>query len=272
MGCGSRRCSHAQRLGGCPVTHSKFKRANFISLSEARRILGVTPIKTESKDRWFLDLGESRKSSKSPASAARSAAVMASKVCRSIHQQPRAPECRSQQRDRRGAVPRITIPSGAWREMASDKARLRREGQGDGRSTGATTQLMGEATRQIKVATWISSIHFHQLYACARAASLIADRTGGRMILGLGASHLPVNTDLVGVDMPSPTVGSRRYATEVTGWLRAEGPATHLPQGPPPVPVPLYLAATISPMVQSAGELCGRRDALHVVGGASEAQ
>src|SRR5271169_6976029 len=118
----------------------------------------------------------------------------------------------------------------------------------------ATAQLMGEATRQIKVGTWISSIHMRHSYACAKAASLIADATGGRMILGLGVSHQPVNAAL-GVDMPSPTVALRRYTTEVAGWLRGEGPATHLPQEPAPVPVPIYLAAMTSPMVELAGEL-----------------
>ena len=89
------------------------------------------------------------------------------------------------------------------------------------------------------------------------------------MILGLGVSHQPVNAAL-GVNMQSPTVALRRYATEVAGWLRGEGPVTHLPQEPAPAPVPLYLAAMISPMVELAGRTCGRRDALHVVGGAGD--
>jgi alkanesulfonate monooxygenase SsuD/methylene tetrahydromethanopterin reductase-like flavin-dependent oxidoreductase (luciferase family) len=118
----------------------------------------------------------------------------------------------------------------------------------------ATAQLMGEATRKIKVGTWISNIYMRHSYACAKAASLIADATGGRMILGLGVSHQSVNAAL-GIDMPPPTVAVRRYATEVAGWLRGEGPTTHLPQEPAPVPVPLYLAAMTSPMVELAGEL-----------------
>lgn len=118
----------------------------------------------------------------------------------------------------------------------------------------ATAQLMGETTRRITVGTWISSIHMRHSYACAKAASLIADATGGRMILGLGVSHQPVNAAL-GVDMPSPLAALRRYTTEVAGWLRGEGPTTHLPQGPAPVPVPIYLAAMTSPTVELAGEL-----------------
>jgi alkanesulfonate monooxygenase SsuD/methylene tetrahydromethanopterin reductase-like flavin-dependent oxidoreductase (luciferase family) len=118
----------------------------------------------------------------------------------------------------------------------------------------ATAQLMGAATRQIKVGTWIASIHMRHSYACAKAAGLIADATGGRMILGLGVSHQSVNTAL-GVDMPSPTAALRHHATEVASWLRGEGPATHLPQEPAPVPVPIYLAALTSPTVELAGEL-----------------
>ena len=118
----------------------------------------------------------------------------------------------------------------------------------------ATTQLMAEATRQIKVGTWIASIHMRHSYACAKAASLIADATGGRMILGLGVSHRPVNAAL-GAEMSSPLQALRRYATEVAGWLRGEGPTTHLPQAPAPVPVPIYLATMTSPTVELAGEL-----------------
>jgi alkanesulfonate monooxygenase SsuD/methylene tetrahydromethanopterin reductase-like flavin-dependent oxidoreductase (luciferase family) len=53
-------------------------------------------------------------------------------------------------------------------------------------------------------------------YACAKAASLIADATSGRMLLGLGVSHQPVNTAL-GAEMSSPLQALRRYTTEVAG-------------------------------------------------------
>jgi alkanesulfonate monooxygenase SsuD/methylene tetrahydromethanopterin reductase-like flavin-dependent oxidoreductase (luciferase family) len=118
----------------------------------------------------------------------------------------------------------------------------------------ATAQLMGECTHRIKVGTWVSSIHMRHSYACAKAAGLIADATAGRMILGLGVSHQPVNAAL-GVGMSSPTAALRRYATEVAGWLRGEGPATHLPQAAAPVIVPIYLAAMTSPTVELAGEI-----------------
>jgi len=112
----------------------------------------------------------------------------------------------------------------------------------------ATAQLMGEATRRIRVGTWVASIHMRHSYACAKAASLIADATGGRMILGLGVSHQPVNAAL-GADMPSPTTTLRRYTTEVAGWLRGDGPTTHLPQIEAPDRAPLDVAVGLPTFV-----------------------
>jgi alkanesulfonate monooxygenase SsuD/methylene tetrahydromethanopterin reductase-like flavin-dependent oxidoreductase (luciferase family) len=55
--------------------------------------------------------------------------------------------------------------------------------------------------------------------------------------------------------MPNPSTALRDYATEVAGWLRGDGAATHLPQQPSPVPVPIYLAALTSQNVELAGEV-----------------
>jgi alkanesulfonate monooxygenase SsuD/methylene tetrahydromethanopterin reductase-like flavin-dependent oxidoreductase (luciferase family) len=118
----------------------------------------------------------------------------------------------------------------------------------------ATAQLMGAVTSRIKVGTWVASIYLRHPYLCAQGAALIADATGGRMVLGLGVSHQPVNTTL-GVDMGSPLAALRHYVTEVQSWLRGEGPATHLPQRPAPCPVPVYVAALTSKAVELAGEV-----------------
>jgi alkanesulfonate monooxygenase SsuD/methylene tetrahydromethanopterin reductase-like flavin-dependent oxidoreductase (luciferase family) len=118
----------------------------------------------------------------------------------------------------------------------------------------ATAQLMGLATRQLKVGTWVAHIYLRLPYLCAKAAMLAADATGGRMILGLGVSHEPVNRAL-GIDMPEPAVALRNYAEEVTSWIRGEGPPTHLPQQPSPYPVPIHLAALTSQNVELAGEI-----------------
>jgi 5,10-methylenetetrahydromethanopterin reductase len=118
----------------------------------------------------------------------------------------------------------------------------------------ATAQLMGAATRRIKVGTWIANIYLRHPYVCAQGAALIADATGGRMILGLGLSHQPVNGAL-GIDMPSPAVTLRRYVAAVQTALRGEGPPTHLPQRPAAHPVPVHVAALTSQAVELAGEL-----------------
>jgi alkanesulfonate monooxygenase SsuD/methylene tetrahydromethanopterin reductase-like flavin-dependent oxidoreductase (luciferase family) len=118
----------------------------------------------------------------------------------------------------------------------------------------ATAQLMGAATRRIKVGTWIANIYLRHSYVCAQGAALIADATGGRFILGLGVSHPSVNKALA-IDMGEPPAALRRYVTAVRTWLKGEGPATHLPQRPTPQPVPIYVAAVTSKTVEIAGEL-----------------
>lgn len=118
----------------------------------------------------------------------------------------------------------------------------------------ATAQLMGAATRRIKVGTWIANIYLRHSYACAQGAALIADATGGRFVLGLGVSHPPVNRAL-GIEMPDPPGALRRYVTAVRQWLKREGPATHLSQRPTRQPVPIYVAAVTSRTVEVAAEL-----------------
>jgi len=88
----------------------------------------------------------------------------------------------------------------------------------------------------------------------AKAAALAAEVTGGRLILGLGVSHQPVN-EALGIDMPDPAAALRKYAVEVASWLRGDGPTTHLPQQPAPYPVPIYLAALTSQNVELASEI-----------------
>ena len=118
----------------------------------------------------------------------------------------------------------------------------------------ATAQLMGVATRRLQVGTWIANIYLRHPYACAQGAALIADATNGRFVLGLGVSHPPVNAAL-GIDMGDTSITLRRYVTAVRGWLKGEGPPTHLPQRPSAERVPIYVAAVTSRTVELACEL-----------------
>ena len=117
-----------------------------------------------------------------------------------------------------------------------------------------TAQLMGTATQRIQVGTWVANIYLRHPYVCAQGAALIANATGGRFILGLGVSHQPVNQAL-GLEMPDPPAALRQYVTEVQRWLKGEGPATHLPQRPADPPVPVYVSALTSRIVEMASEL-----------------
>ena len=171
------------------------------------------------------------------------------------------------------------IPGVGWR--ASEIRTIAREAEDAGfdaivtaevnNDSLATAQLMGEATRQIKVGTWISMIHMRHSYACAKAASLVADATGGRMILGLGVSHQPVNAAL-GVDMPSPTAGVaalRDRSHRLAAWRRT---SNALAAGTCPgagAALPGGNDFTDGRAGRRAG---GWRDAFHVVGGAGNAR
>jgi alkanesulfonate monooxygenase SsuD/methylene tetrahydromethanopterin reductase-like flavin-dependent oxidoreductase (luciferase family) len=118
----------------------------------------------------------------------------------------------------------------------------------------ATAQLMGSATERIHIGTWVANIYLRHSYTCAQGAALIAEATGGRFILGLGVSHQPVNAAL-GIEMGDPLDAFRRYLTDVRCWLNGDGPATHLPQRPAGVPVPLYAGCLTSSTVELGAEL-----------------
>src|SRR5689334_1087677 len=118
----------------------------------------------------------------------------------------------------------------------------------------ATAQLMGSATTHIQIGTWIANIYLRHSYTCAKGASLIADDTGGRFVLGLGVSHQPVN-DALAIDMSNAPADLHRYAIEVRNWLDGNGPATHLPQQPAPVTVPIYIATLSLAAVERAAQI-----------------
>lgn len=120
--------------------------------------------------------------------------------------------------------------------------------------TMATAQLMGSVTSRIQVGTWIANIYLRHPYVCAKGATLIADATDGRFLLGLGVSHQPVNTAL-GIDMSSAPRDLRRYVLEMRDWLAGRGPTTHLPQQPAPLPVPLYVATLGLRATERAAEI-----------------
>jgi alkanesulfonate monooxygenase SsuD/methylene tetrahydromethanopterin reductase-like flavin-dependent oxidoreductase (luciferase family) len=155
-----------------------------------------------------------------------------------------------------------TIPAAGW--SAGDIQDVARQAEAAGfdaifctevnNDAMATAQLMGLATSRIQVGTWIANIYLRHSYVCAQGASLIAEATGGRFILGLGVSHQPVNGAL-NVDMTNAADDMCQYAAAVQAWLRGEGPPTHLPQHAAPERVPVYMAAITSRTVERAAQI-----------------
>ena len=155
-----------------------------------------------------------------------------------------------------------TIPGVGWR--AADVVSVARQAEAAGfeaifaaevnNDVLATVQLMGTSTKTIKVGSWVANIFLRHSYLCAKHTALIADATDGRMILGLGISHQPVNS-AIGIDMKSPVEALRAYTIDVANWLKGDGPATHLPQVPAAYPVPIHLGGLTSRTVELAGEL-----------------
>src|SRR5690606_24635401 len=74
----------------------------------------------------------------------------------------------------------------------------------------ANAQVFAEETAKIHVATWIANIYPRHPVIAAATALTIQEISGGRMVLGLGVSHKPVN-DRFGIDMGDPVEKMREY-------------------------------------------------------------
>src|SRR5579862_292686 len=113
----------------------------------------------------------------------------------------------------------------------------------------ACSLALGLNTKRIKLGTAITNIYLRHPLLLANEAAAVQEFTGGRFIIGLGAGHREMNTQL-GIDMGEPLKRMR----EVVKSLRAslEGKRS----GPPVTKkLPLYLAGVSRPMVRLAGEI-----------------
>src|SRR6516225_4746922 len=77
------------------------------------------------------------------------------------------------------------------------------------------------------------------------AAEVDTDVMATGQLMGAATRRLQVGTSIT----------LRRYVTAVRGWLKGEGPPTHLPQRPSAERVPIYVAAVTSRTVELACEL-----------------
>ena len=91
----------------------------------------------------------------------------------------------------------------------------------------SNAQVFAEATSTIKVGTWIANIYMRQPVIATATALTIQEITGGRMILGLGISHKPVN-DRYEIDMGDPVESMKDYVTAVKSYADGSNPALSL--------------------------------------------
>lgn len=129
-----------------------------------------------------------------------------------------------------------------------------------------TTVLLAEAavkTERIALGTGILSVWNRSAATIAMAAATLASVSGGRFVLGLGASTPQLTEGLHDLPYTAPVARMRRTLTQVRALLRGERiplavttAARPLKLNVPAVPdLPIYLAALGDASVRLAGEL-----------------
>ncbi len=114
----------------------------------------------------------------------------------------------------------------------------------------SNAQVFAECTDRINVGTWIANIYMRQPVVATATALTIQEITDGRMILGLGVSHKPVN-NRYDIDMGDPIESMRTYIGEVRAFADGTSPRLSLKRKTPDLPV------HIAGLTKSAAELAG---------------
>lgn len=160
-------------------------------------------------------------------------------------------------------MPRIATISPVWGCSVSDLRELAKTAEGAGFeaifspevppfNALSNAQVFAEATTTINVGTWITNIYMRNAVMAAATSLTIQEITGGRMVLGLGVSHKPVN-DRYEIDMGDPVESMRDYVTQVKGFLDGSAPQLTLKREQPKVPV--YIAGLSKGAATLAGEV-----------------
>jgi len=97
--------------------------------------------------------------------------------------------------------------------------------------------VMAEATKSIRVGTWVTNIYMREPIMCAAEAITVQEVSEGRMILGLGNSHKPVN-DIFGIDMGDQYESMRDYVVKLRSY--ADGTSDHYEKVPIKRNVPVF--------------------------------
>jgi alkanesulfonate monooxygenase SsuD/methylene tetrahydromethanopterin reductase-like flavin-dependent oxidoreductase (luciferase family) len=116
----------------------------------------------------------------------------------------------------------------------------------------ANAHVFAEATSRIKVGTWITNIYMRQPVISTAEALTIQEISGGRMVLGLGVSHKPVN-DRFGINMKDPIEEMRKYVTAVRSFADGSSPLLTIKRQLPYLPI--YTAVLTEKAAELAGEV-----------------
>jgi len=125
----------------------------------------------------------------------------------------------------------------------------------------ALAQHIASVTSRIQVGTGVANLYLrHPLIAALHAMTI--DRVApGRILLGLGTSHVPLN-QAHGIDMNKPLTALREYVKAVSSvfrgdsdsmqWMKSSG--FPMPQAPS-TKIPIYLAGISPKSIMLTGEL-----------------
>lgn len=156
---------------------------------------------------------------------------------------------------------RIATVSPVWGCSVEDLRALAREAEAGGfeaifspevppYSAIANAQVFAEATSKIRVGTWITNIYVRQAVICAAEALTVQEVSEGRMVLGLGVSHKPVN-DRFGIDMGDPIEAMRNYIGAVKSYADGSSPVLTIKRQLPKFPI------CTAVLTEKAAELAG---------------
>ena len=125
----------------------------------------------------------------------------------------------------------------------------------EGRSDAlAYAEAIALQTSRIRVGTNIANIYLRHPLLTAMTASVIAELSQGRLLLGLGISHRPVIESL-GLEMERPGRYLREYLQTVKKGLSGEATGAFLQPHSSGYPVPIYVAALRVESAALGGEL-----------------
>lgn len=123
--------------------------------------------------------------------------------------------------------------------------------------------LMGMRTERIELGTAVVPVHAQHPVALARQALSAHATAGGRLTLGIGASHHWIIRDMLGLPYERPAAFTRDYLDVLQAALGGPGPvdvenATFTVHNPldigPVAPLPVLIAALGPVMLALAGE------------------